>query len=139
MPSSSVTVSVNTSVAHSDMVRTVSFDKGTGGRGSMSSVNMAVGSSYVVPKCSFLAPASHYFAGWQAEGDPVLKQPGDILTLTESVTLTAVWTEVPFGVADVTLPAQLMSVKAEALYGIRDAYHHGNNGSMYTSHHYLYL
>ena len=48
---------------------------------------------YVLPECGFTAPEGKRFAGWQVE-DEIL-QPGDRITVSEDLTVTAVWENLP--------------------------------------------
>jgi uncharacterized repeat protein (TIGR02543 family) len=71
--------------------RTVSFASG-GGSGSMESLQVAYGSSYTIPGCSF-SYTNHTFLHW-TDG-AIVRSAGDVVTVTSNLTLTAVWVENP--------------------------------------------
>ena len=69
--------------------RTVSFDPGTG-TGEMASVAVSEGSDYALPACTFThTNAERAFYKWSVNGE--LKNPGDTITVTGDVTVTAKW------------------------------------------------
>ena len=65
---------------------TVDFDA-DGGTGIMAPVDDA-GRSYTLPECGFTPPENFVFDGWD------LGQPGEVITLTGDMTLTAQWRQV---------------------------------------------
>jgi len=72
-------------------LRVVSFDA-TGGSGVMSPVTLPAGKDkYILPKCTFTAPDGCVFAGWEA-GTSV-RQPGEEIDISGSVTVRALWNE----------------------------------------------
>ncbi|MBR5328947.1 MAG: InlB B-repeat-containing protein [Firmicutes bacterium] len=66
---------------------TVTFD-GNGGSGTMASVS-DVNGEYTLPACAFTAPAGKEFKAWNVNGTE--KAAGDKITVTENITITAVW------------------------------------------------
>ncbi|MBR5094037.1 MAG: InlB B-repeat-containing protein, partial [Oscillospiraceae bacterium] len=75
---------------------TVSFASGDdGATGTMDDVPVAKGSVYTLPACGF-AVVGKIFAGWRIGSDTGdLKQPGDTITVSASITVTAVWEDDP--------------------------------------------
>ena len=74
-----VTVSITVRAAY-----TVTFDP-NGGTGVMDPVSVVEGQEYVLPKCTFHAPAGKRFAGWDKG------KVGDTIEITGDVVLTAQW------------------------------------------------
>ena len=74
-----VTVSITVRAAY-----TVTFDP-NGGTGVMDPVSVVEGQEYVLPKCTFHAPAGKRFAGWDKG------KVGDTIEITGDVVLTARW------------------------------------------------
>ncbi len=74
-----VTVSITVRAAY-----TVTFDP-NGGTGVMDPVSVVEGQEYVLPKCTFRAPAGKRFAGWDKG------KVGDTIEITGDVVLTARW------------------------------------------------
>ena len=78
---------------------TVSFDA-NGGTGTMAAVEAEKG-EYTLPACSFTAPGTKVFGGWeytvktefwgQVYEQQKVGQPGDKVTLSEDITFKAVW------------------------------------------------
>ena len=66
---------------------TVSFDA-NGGTGTMNDVTDIRG-HYVLPSCTFTAPAGQVFQGWEVNG--VKYAVGDIITVLSNTTVKAVW------------------------------------------------
>lgn len=73
---------------------TIYFSK-NGGTGSMSSVALAYGTNYVVPDCSFTAPAGKKFLEWNTNSGGAGNSfaPGDSLNITYGMTLNAIWVD----------------------------------------------
>lgn len=67
----------------------ISFEPGTGS-GEMEPITAAYGLEFTLPECTFTAP-KHYmvFTGWELNGET--KQPGDKITVTDDITLHALW------------------------------------------------
>ncbi len=68
----------------------VAFDNG-GGTGTMESV--AADGDYSLPECGFTAPEGKQFKCWLVEDQE--KQPGDVVTVSADVTVSASWEEIP--------------------------------------------
>jgi len=73
----------------------VSFDA-NGGTGEMAAVEVEKGSEYVLPACTFTAPEGMIFAGWSIPAanwweQAQIKQPGEKITASAAVKLTASW------------------------------------------------
>ena len=62
---------------------TVAFDA-NGGAGTMAPAEH-VGLNYTLPACGFVPPENYIFGGWD------LGQPGDVIAVTDDLTLTAQW------------------------------------------------
>lgn len=73
---------------------TVSFDK-NGGYESMSNEN-GVSGEYTLPANAFGEPYGKYFKGWLVD-ENIVKAPGEIITITEDITLKAVWEDSHYG------------------------------------------
>ena len=67
---------------------TVSFDK-NGGSGSMPEVKKTAGEIYVLPTCTFTAPAGKEFKAWEVNG--VEKTVGDNIQINANTTVKAIW------------------------------------------------
>ncbi len=66
----------------------VSFD-GNGGTGEMSTVSVIDGQQYILPACTFIAPANKEFKAWNIGGTEYA--PGANYIITTNTTITAVW------------------------------------------------
>ena len=79
----------------SDQYFTVSFGTGhEGAGGSMHAIKIEKTGdteSYNLPDCGFTAPAGYVFDGWRIGDTAETKAPGETITLTGDVTITAVW------------------------------------------------
>ena len=73
---------------------TIYFSK-NGGTGSMSSVALAYGTNYVIPDCSFTAPAGKKFLEWNTNSGGAGNSfaPGDSINITYGMTLNAIWVD----------------------------------------------
>ena len=93
MPGDTVTIAVDTTVRalweDIPVTYTVSFDA-NGGSGSMAGVSGIAG-AYTLPENGFTAPDGMQFKCWSVNGTEMAV--GDIITLTENITVTAVWAE----------------------------------------------
>ena len=69
----------------------VTFAAGEGS-GSMAPVTHDEG-DYPLPACTFTAPAGKTFDGWQVGGEK--KLANEVIQLTENITITALWKDVP--------------------------------------------
>ena len=69
---------------------TLSFDA-NGGSGTMTA--LTGGTSYILPECTFTAPAGKQFAGWNVFG--YTQDAGTTVNLTNNFTATAVWEDIP--------------------------------------------
>ena len=72
---------------------TVSFDA-DGGEGTMQPVHLEAGAAWALPECGFLPPYGMRFAGWNVNG--TLMQPDTLVELYASITLFAVWEDIPY-------------------------------------------
>ena len=64
------------------------------GAGTFDPETVVPGAEYSLPGCQFTAPDNMIFAGWSVqvgENIPVLKNPGEIITLTADTVITATW------------------------------------------------
>ena len=66
-------------------IYTVSYDA-NGGSGYMEETYVSGTNSFTLPQCKFTAPAGKKFRKWD------LGAPGDVIELTDSITLKAIWT-----------------------------------------------
>lgn len=73
----------------------VSFDA-NGGTGEMAEVSVAAGGAYKLPECGFIAPEGQTFQGWDVNG--TVYAPGEKITVTENVTIKALWSAASGGV-----------------------------------------
>ena len=73
-----------------EKLKTVSFDA-NGGAGTMMSAVADVTGAYTLPANGFTAPDGKRFKAWSVNGTE--RAVGDIITLTEDITVSAVWTE----------------------------------------------
>ena len=92
-PGDTVTVTADTTVTAlwtqttiRPFIYTVSFDPGTG-TGTMAP--QITDGPYTLPKCTFTAPLRSLFLGWVVNNS--LYNPGDIITVTKDITVTALW------------------------------------------------
>lgn len=67
---------------------TVSFSA-NGGSGSMATVSLEHGATYLLPECGFTAPAGHEFIGWTIDG--VDYQPSAEVLMVGSLSVKADW------------------------------------------------
>ena len=72
-------------------VYTISFASG-GGSGAMADSQAELG-MYTLPSCAFTAPSGMQFKAWSLNG--VEYAPGEEINLTENITLSAIWAEIP--------------------------------------------
>ena len=73
---------------------TITFDP-NGGSGTMAPVKVTNGSSYTLPGCTFTPPAGKAFDKWRISGVYRTYAPGDKITVTDNITVTAVWKALP--------------------------------------------
>ena len=52
------------------------------------------GTVLALPSCTFAAPEGKEFAGWQVGSESTLRQPGDEITISGEITITAQWKDV---------------------------------------------
>lgn len=75
----------------------ISFDPGDpAASDTMDDVTVQMGGLYTLPACGFTAPEGMEFSGWwvthaNADGSAELQSPDDDITVTENLTLTALW------------------------------------------------
>ena len=86
-----ITVEADMTVTASwEQLPVVSFDAGDGS-GEMDAV--AIAGEYTLPECDFTAPEGQQFKCWKVDGEEV--KPGDEITVSEDVTVEAVWEDIP--------------------------------------------
>ena len=98
-PGDKITVNANVTVTATwlkDNV-TISFAAGEGATGTMAPVSMAPG-EYTLPECTFTGPGTKVFAGWAITtvnqwgmSQTQVKQPGEKITVSDDMTITATW------------------------------------------------
>ena len=64
-----------------------------GGTGIMDSISVAEGGEYALPQCTYTEPDGMMFDHWEVGGN--VKYVGDTVTVTEDLTITAVWVALP--------------------------------------------
>jgi len=74
---------------------TVSFDINGGFSGTMSPIAIA-SNEYTLPENGFRGWSNQYFKAWDVNG--VEKQPGDKITVTEDITVKAIWQDKDYGI-----------------------------------------
>lgn len=67
---------------------TVTF-QANGGRGTMETVSLDVGTEYTLPRCGFIAPRGKIFQCWEI--DSKIYEPGDRITVNSDITVKALW------------------------------------------------
>lgn len=77
----------------------VTFDSGRG-YGYMSEAHVQKGITYTLPECTFTAPDKMEFDCWEIGGKQY--QPGDRITVTNDVTVSALWKDAPVAEYTVT-------------------------------------
>lgn len=89
-PGDTITLDDDSTVVAAEWVdaSTITFSAGTGGSGSMSSINVAKNSYYTLPSCDFVNDGK-FFKEWKI--NDVSYQPGDVIKITGNTTITAVW------------------------------------------------
>ncbi len=60
-----------------------------GGAGSMNNLYVKLGAEYTLPKCDYTAPDGMVFDGWEIGAEK--HQPGESITVSDDVTIKAVW------------------------------------------------
>ena len=75
---------------------TITFD-GNGGSGTVASVSVDGGSSYVLPDSPFTAPQYYEFEGWSVN-DGATQVTGTQVTVTSNMTLKAIWKKIQYTV-----------------------------------------
>ena len=73
---------------------TVSFDA-NGGTGSMADVTGVSAGAYTLPANGFTAPDGKRFVGWATSASGTATAAGEAITITDNVTLYAIWEEIP--------------------------------------------
>jgi uncharacterized repeat protein (TIGR02543 family)/LPXTG-motif cell wall-anchored protein len=81
---------------------TVTFDS-NGGSGTMASVTMDKGASYILPANGFTAPAGKEFSAWDVNGAE--KAAGDSVEVTANMAVKAVWKDKPVEKVTITFDA----------------------------------
>ena len=95
----SITITGNTTITAvwSKITYTVTFNSGTNGTGSMSTLTKDAGSSYTLPANGFTANANYKFSGWSVNGGST-QAVGTSITITGNTTITAVWSKITYTV-----------------------------------------
>ena len=76
---------------------TLTFNKGNeNAQGTMASVTIAPNLPYVLPACSFTAPAHKYFGGWSVNG--ATKAAGEEIAVSADTVITAIWADTPYAI-----------------------------------------
>lgn len=91
MPESNVTVTANAKAPVAKV--TVSFDA-NGGNGDMAAEEVTKGAEYTLPACKFTAPDKKAFKAWEVVGVVGEYKVGDKITVTDNITVKAVWQDV---------------------------------------------
>ena len=115
--------------------KTVSFNAGEHGEGTMEAYMAYSGEKYPLPKCGFEAESGYVFSGWRVGGD--LKSKGESIEITEDLTVTAEWKDVGTNVwndlqtkfdqgGQYTLESDILAPKKSSVLGIE----HGNTVSL---------
>ncbi|MBQ9528910.1 MAG: InlB B-repeat-containing protein, partial [Bacteroidales bacterium] len=84
-------------VYNTTLTRTISFEAGTNGTGTMADASVYVGASYTLPDCGFTPEDDYTFAGWEVTDGQIAEtptsglQPGAVITPSGDITLTAQW------------------------------------------------
>ena len=87
------------SITVNELVKTINYDA-NGGTGTMESIQVAVGSQWTVPECSFIAPSGKQFDKWQytlSNGEKRTAVPGNKVDIGSEGTITVVaqWVDIP--------------------------------------------
>ena len=85
----------------------VTFDA-DGGEGEMPEAEVEENDDYILPACAFGAPEGKEFDKWSVTvggASPIDKMPGDLVKVTDNVTVKAVWKNKPIPSVDVTFDA----------------------------------
>jgi uncharacterized repeat protein (TIGR02543 family) len=92
VPAATVTGDATYTAQWERVPHTVSYIAGAHGSGLMPDVTVNAGSSHIVAQCDFTPQIGYTFVGWDASGAANGGyNPGDPLTITGDVTLTARW------------------------------------------------
>jgi len=76
----------------------VYFGSGVHGTGIMETVSANEGEEYELPACAFTPITNYQFSSWSVSGQ--LMMPGDTITITEDITVFAIWQGVSTPVAE---------------------------------------
>ena len=76
----------------------VYFGSGVHGTGIMETVSVNEGEEYELPACAFTPITNYQFSSWSISGQ--LMMPGDTITITEDITVFAIWQGVSTPVAE---------------------------------------
>ncbi len=71
--------------------RIVSFSPGANGHGGMNSVEKFKGGRFVFPENQFEEDYGYTFVGWKLTSDATVYKPGDVISISEDSTVTAIW------------------------------------------------
>ena len=104
---------------------TVKFEA-NGGTGTMEDMKVESGKEYTLPENGFTAPAGKQFKGWKI--GETEKKPGDKITVTGNVTVTAVWEDIPVVTYTVTFDANGGEGTMAAVTGVSGEYTLPENG-----------
>jgi len=80
------------STVRANVPAAVTYDA-NGGSGTMEADSVAVGTEFTLPPCGFTAPGGKQFQCWEIGGENYA--PGASVTVTDNMTVTAVWKALP--------------------------------------------
>ena len=89
-----ITDNVNVKAIWKPIELKVNFLPGIGASGEMKDAPVNKGSDYELPKPTFKAPENKVFAGWKVGNEDGVKKAGEIIKITDNVTLTATWKDI---------------------------------------------
>ena len=120
---------------------TVVFAPGYETNETMETVSWAKDGWYPLPACGFSGPAGHAFAGWRVWEDAETVNAGDLINVSDGITLTAVWQVGAFGNPDFEIPTGTRTIGDNAFEGIaatvveipEDCTHIGNEAFRYCT------
>jgi len=97
---------------------TVTFAPGYGTEETMESVSWAKDGWYPLPACGFSGPEWQTFAGWRVWEDAETVNAGDLINVSDGITLTAVWQVGAFGNPDFVIPGNVSVIENNAFENI---------------------
>ena len=111
---------------------TVSFDA-NGGDGSMADITVLNGSDITITALGFSAPTGKIFAGWNTASDGTGEsyKPGDLFTVSSSITLYAQWNE--YNANETPLTLEFIESGTLSFTNPRDSLKYSKNGGARTA------